>query len=60
MILDYITQDQLLYELNISKSTLRSWIVENKLPYYKVRNKKYFRLVDIEKFLDSHHEIISD
>ncbi len=53
MVIDYLTQEQLLSELNISKSTLRKWIIEHQFPFYRIRNKKFFKPGDVESFLES-------
>ncbi len=60
MNIDYITQDQLLEELKISKSTLRKWIIEHQFPYYKVRNKKFFKPHDVTTFMESRKTVIAE
>ena len=41
--------------MNISKRTAAYWRTEKVISYSQVGNKIYYRLSDIEKFLDDHH-----
>lgn len=41
--------------LNVSRRTLTKYLQSGRLQYSKIENRNFFRLRDVEKFLQEHH-----
>lgn len=52
--IDFLTKSQVIKLFFVSNNTLMNVWVENGLPVYKVNGKIYFKLSDIEVFIESH------
>lgn len=56
----FIDRKTLLNNFGISKSTLRRWMLEEGLKYYKVSRRVFFKTKDLESWLDKYTMEISN
>lgn len=52
---EWIDTHDVMKILNISRRTLTKYLQSGKLHHSKIENKNFFRLKDVQQFLEEHH-----
>jgi excisionase family DNA binding protein len=51
----WLTVDDVCHVLGLSKRTLQNYRDQRRIPFYQVGRKIYFKMIDVDDFLERHH-----
>jgi len=49
----YLTIEELAEHLKVAEQTIRRWVLNREIPFYKIKKVIRFRLSEIEKWIDN-------